>query len=729
MIKFKKLLSFSLSIILMVSLFTSFDSVSFAGNDITTYLTYEIKGNGMVINECDEAVSGNVVIPDTIEGYPVTELASYAFSFCSNMTGITLPESLTTIGEQAFLCCYKLKSITIPSGVTSIGDNAFSDCNSLAQIYVAADNAYFSSDNKGVLFDKEKTTLLRFPPDNPTTEYSLPESTTTIANRAFVGNYNLKKLFFNAALKNTELHSYSSLQNLEFLFVDAENENFSSSENGILFNKNKTELLCYPAGKTELIYNIPYGVTKIGFNAFGDNNNLKTVNISVGLTEIAERAFYNCRSLANINFPEGLLTIGKNAFRFCYALENITLPDSLISIGDEAFHNCKNLRKVSIGKNTEYIGDDAFNSCILEDAPIYLTGFNVHNENEYYSNDEHGVLFNKDKTILIQYPAGNTDKEYIIPDGTEYISCSAFRYCKNQEIIIIPDTVISIGIYAFGFCTKLKNVSLSATLYEIDNFAFYDCKSLKNITIPPSVSFFGRDIFGWIYNSNTGTDILDSDFVINGVAGSVAETYATENGLKFVAVEIEEPTTEEPTTEEPTTEEPTTEEPTTEEPTTKEPETESTTKAPETTTENPVSDKLEVNGDTINVDEKRKTVKFGQKNTAESILKDIRNDNAAVFDKDGKELGKSDLVGTGSEIRVMDNSSKVISTYTVCVPTDVDGNGKTTAADARLALRGSAKLEKVEGVYATASDMNADGKITAADARKILRISAGLEKA
>ena len=76
----------------------------------------------------------------------------------------------------------------------------------------------------------------------------------------------------------------------------------------------------------------------------------------------------------------------------------------------------------------------------------------------------------------------------------------------------------------------------------------------------------------------------------------------------------------------------------------------------------------------------------------------------------------------------MNNNGKVISEYTVIVPTDVDGNGKTTAADARLALRGSAKLEKVEGVYAQASDMNADGKVTAADARKILRISANLDK-
>ena len=220
----------------------------------------------------------------------------------------------------------------------------------------------------------------------------------------------------------------------------------------------------------------------------------------------------------------------------------------------------------------------------------------------------------------------------------------------------------------------------------------------------------------------------------------------------------EEPTTEEPTTEEPTTEEPTTEEPTTEEPTTKEPETEvpttePTTKEPETEpttkdpvtqapttekptekpteapTQKPVSDKLEVKDDTVKVDNTSKVSTVKTKSSANDILKSVKNEKVSIVDKDGKAVSGDALVGTGAKIQIKDNSGKVISTYTVCIPTDVDGNGKTTAADARLALRGSAKLDKVEGVYATASDMNTDGKITAADARMILRISAGLEKA
>ena len=207
--------------------------------------------------------------------------------------------------------------------------------------------------------------------------------------------------------------------------------------------------------------------------------------------------------------------------------------------------------------------------------------------------------------------------------------------------------------------------------------------------------------------------------------------------------EPEDPTTEEPSTEEVTTEEVTTEETTTEEltteylttePATKEPvthipTTEKSTEIPtEKPTQKPVSDKLEVSGDTVEIDNSSKISTVKIKSTVTDIIKAVKNEKVSVVDKNGNAISGDALVGTGSKIQIKDNSGKVINEYTVCVPNDVDGNGKTTAADARLALRGSAKLENIDGVYATASDVDGNGKITAADARKILRVSAGLEK-
>lgn len=139
-------------------------------------------------------------------------------------------------------------------------------------------------------------------------------------------------------------------------------------------------------------------------------------------------------------------------------------------------------------------------------------------------------------------------------------------------------------------------------------------------------------------------------------------------------------------------------------------------------------DKLEVHDDTVTVDGDRNISTVRIKTKAGDIAKSIENENFAIVDKNGIEIPDKEYIGTGSKIQIKDNDGNVINEYAVCVPNDVDGNGKTTAADARLALRGSAKLENIEGVYAMASDVNGDGKITAADARKILRVSAGLEK-
>ena len=134
-----------------------------------------------------------------------------------------------------------------------------------------------------------------------------------------------------------------------------------------------------------------------------------------------------------------------------------------------------------------------------------------------------------------------------------------------------------------------------------------------------------------------------------------------------------------------------------------------------------------MNESDIKVDDTSKISTIGDKQSVETLAGSIKNEKFAIVDKDGNALKKDALVGTGAKIQIMDNNGKVVNEYNVVVPNDVDGNGKITAADARLALRGSAKLETVDGVYSLAADMNGDGKVTAADARMILRKSAGLE--
>ena len=302
-------------------------------------------------------------------------------------------------------------------------------------------------------------------------------------------------------------------------------------------------------------------------------------------------------------------------------------------------------------------------------------------------------------------------------------------FIMNGGTPIIGDVISPYYTNVWEYC-YVSDTDKTVHVTSIEDGAFIGLNAMKQIIIPASVISIGDYSIGYTAMS---PEAKIEGLVICGYPGTAAEEYANENGIIFKSL-ADEPTTEEPTTEEPTTEEPTTKEPETQAPTTEKPSERPSTDGPATDgpatdgpTEKPVSDKLEVKDDTVKVDNTSKVSTVNTKSSANDILKSVKNEKVSIVDKDGKAISGDALVGTGAKIQIKDNSGKVISTYTVCVPTDVDGNGKTTAADARLALRGSAKLEKVEGVYATASDMNADGKITAADARKILRISAGLE--
>ncbi len=387
---------------------------------------------------------------------------------------------------------------------------------------------------------------------------------------------------------------------------------------------------------------------------------------------------------------------------------DVVIPDTIegypvTTIGASLFYRCDKIESVVIPSTVKKIGDDIFSGC---DAIANIT---VDKNNEYYSSDDHGVLFNKDKSILICFPENSPLTEYSIPDTVEIIGSSAFAYCKNVSSISIPKSVTTLENKAFWDSDICGDIVLPYNVSKIDWGVFYGC-DIESVTITnPNCTI----PMGLMYPP------IPQKTTIIGYPDSIAEAYAKNFENAFVALEGAPPT-EEPTTKEPETE------PTTKEPVTQAPTTEKPTEAP---TQKPVSDKLEVKDDTIKVDNASKISTVKTKSSADDIIKSVKNKNVSIIDKNGKAISGDTLVGTGAKIQIKDNNGKVISTYTVCVPTDVDGNGKTTAADARLALRGSAKLEKVEGVYASASDMNSDGKITAADARKILRISAGLEKA
>ena len=221
----------------------------------------------------------SVTIPDS-----VTSIGEFAFRYCKSLTSVAIPNSVTSIGERAFSECTSLTSVTIPDSVTSIGVGAFASCTSLTGIWVAEGNSHYSSDASGVLFSKDKTTLVQCP--GTLAACMIPDSVTSIVGYAFAG--------------------CTSLTNVT----------------------------------------IPDSVTSIGSHAFSYCKSLTSVTIPNGVTSIGLSAFECCKSLTSVTIPDSVTSIGSYAFSNCESLTSVTIPDSVTSINWYAFYNCKSLTDV-----------------------------------------------------------------------------------------------------------------------------------------------------------------------------------------------------------------------------------------------------------------------------------------------------------------------------------------------------------------------------------------------
>ena len=289
------------------------------------------------------------------------------------------------------------------------------------------------------------------------------------------------------------------------------------------------------------------GITSIGEQCFSYCNELQSIEIPNSVTKIKFSAFLSCKKLESIKIPNGVTSIEMSTFEFCKNLVNVVLPSTIKSIESSAFTGCSSLVRIEIPESVEEI-DEAFELCSS------LKEININEANTNYCS-ENGIVFNKNKTYIICYPAGKSEKEYQIPDGIEIIGPYAFATCENLNSIIIPNSVHSIRAAAFIRCSNLKNISISDNITNIKYRAFESCKSLTEISIPEKVEYIDHIAFGFcdnlkkvtIYNSNIELDeniffSCSSDLTIYGYENSTAQTYANENSIKFAIIGTEEPT-------------------------------------------------------------------------------------------------------------------------------------------------------------------------------------------
>lgn len=442
--------------------YTSINGVLFS-KDKTVLLAYP-----------KENSATSYIIPD---GVKIIE--STAFMGTSNLNSIVIPNGVTTIKENAFYLCSNLKNVSIPTSVKSIGEYAFdfSACTKENYGYYIG-NCLIGADNEinGNFTIKDGTRLVA---DSALREIdnlgniSIPASVEIIGDCAFLN-------FSSESLKN----------------ITVANENkYFSSENGVLFNKNKTELLCYPCGKNETTYTVPNTVTKLAKVSFSGCK-LNKLNLPNNLKYIDESAFTET-SLKTLSIPESVEYIGKYTFLMS-GIETVNIPKRIATIEEGTFSCCINLKSVTIDNNIKHIGDYAFSRC------YNLSDINISN-------------------------------------NVTSIGKGAFQSTIIQKIEL-PASLESIGEYAFNDCQNLQEVTISNKEVNINNRAFYNCPELNTVTIPAKVKEIGKNAFGYqgnIFDEEDyeyGEENSIRDFKITGYSNTAAETYAKENGFEFISL-------------------------------------------------------------------------------------------------------------------------------------------------------------------------------------------------
>lgn len=522
----------------------------------------------------DGRYSGVIEIPESVifedVSYSVTSIGKYAFQLCSDLTSVTIPNSVTSIGsdafegtpwyekqsdglvyigkvaykykglmpentnieiiegtlgiaEYAFGYCTGLTSVSIPNSVSSIGEYAFYNCSGLTSIIIPNS---VTSIGQCVFEGCEELTSV-----------TISNSVTSIPSSAFRDCWNLTSVTIPNSV--TTIEGYAFWYCIRLTSVTIPNSVTSIGEGA--FSD------C--SGLTSLV--VSNNVKSIPRFAFEGCSSLSSVTIPNSVTSIEGAAFAHCRGLTSVTIPNSVTSIGDYAFGDCSSLISVTIPNSVTTISREAFGNCKSLASVSIPNSVTSIGPNPFIRCgnlkniiVEEGNNNYDSRNNCNaiietNTNKLIAGCNNTIIDNSVSSIGDWAFYGCSGLTFIeIPNSVTSIGENAFYECSGLTSVTIPNSVTLIGGQAFAYCGSLISVSIPNSVTSIDQGVFSNCSGLISMVIPNSVTTIGVGVFNGCRN-------LTSVEIPNSVTFIRSNAFASCYGLSEVyCMATEVPTTE-----------------------------------------------------------------------------------------------------------------------------------------------------------------------------------------
>ena len=508
------------------------------------------------------------VIPEEIDGQKVVGIDSDAFIHCPMLKEITVPTSVTYIGEHAFGYTYneledsyeKIEGFTINFEKNSEAHryaavNGFTD-----EEYLVTGTEYYYGDEEYVAINKcygGKENLVipkeiggkkvigiesdAFRDNKNIRSVIIPDGVQFIYSQAFFGCTSLDEVTIPESVINIGEKAFGYYENDDYETVKKDGFviNYAKNSAGHLYATRNG----FSDESCMFIESDEFGKYLRGYAG-----NDASVVIPDGVTYIDNESFKDCDKLTKVTIPSSADYIGYNAFDGCASLETVIIPDGVTTIGNKAFFGCTSLKNVTIPNNVTSIGAYAFGYYEQDDNPEYMKvdGFKIDyvkgSEAHYYAyvngfTDEGGLFVSywTDEGVVIRKYAGN-DTSYTIPsvvDGKKVVGISdaAFKDCTTLKSVVIPEGVTGIMSEAFNGCTSLNKVVLPSTLDNVDNGAFANCPSLKEVTVPSGVSYIGDNAFGYCWDSENFEYKANDDFTLKYVPNSIAHYYARSNGF------------------------------------------------------------------------------------------------------------------------------------------------------------------------------------------------------